>query len=322
METSFNFFRRFTRGADPTRPISALPARGRDKEPNGPFPPALPHSLPSEDSPHHGATGESSDATSRSWRERDTSRSRALGSEGDDETCVSPASSSNAARPKTPSVPRFCGEVPHEQRRKPDDSGGTPACETLHKIQRKVDSKVDAAGVEPTASSSPGQTDAATVRGRDEPTTAPLEPSRRKRTAEEIQGGHSGGDDTASWNETADENAEPEMGLLTPFAPIKRGRGRPRKAPTKDSGVWNPTVPKRGRGRPRKVKVDEIPQGEEPTAAEDPGVWNPTVPKRGRGRPRKVKVDEIPQGEEPTGAEAPGVWNPTVPKRGRVGLEK
>jgi hypothetical protein len=69
-----------------------------------------------------------------------------------------------------------------------------------------------------------------------------------------------------------------DLSKVTPAAPIKRGRGRPRTRPLTPplpEGVEPP--PKRGRGRPRK---HPLPGGAEP------------LPKRSRGRPPKVRSPE------------------------------
>ncbi|KAI8918816.1 hypothetical protein BC831DRAFT_516039 [Entophlyctis helioformis] len=74
------------------------------------------------------------------------------------------------------------------------------------------------------------------------------------------------------------------MPTLTPVAPAKRGRGRPRKSDTAPAGQpgVEPAV-KRGPGRPCKIPIEPVAQDLKPAA-----MLEVTPVKRGPGRPRKV----------------------------------
>lgn len=79
-------------------------------------------------------------------------------------------------------------------------------------------------------------------------------------------------------DEDEEEDEEP--------APVKRGRGRPKKVVVEeedddDEEEDEPAPVKRGRGRPRKV-VEPEPEDDDEDEEEEP------APKRGRGRPRKA----------------------------------
>ncbi|KAI8918829.1 hypothetical protein BC831DRAFT_516049 [Entophlyctis helioformis] len=83
---------------------------------------------------------------------------------------------------------------------------------------------------------------------------------------------------------TSATESNADMPTLTPVAPAKRGRGRPRKRDTAAAGQpgVEPAV-KRGPGRPRKIPIEPVAQDLKPAA-----MLEVTPVKRGPGRPRKV----------------------------------
>ncbi|KAK4054531.1 hypothetical protein OIV83_001025 [Microbotryomycetes sp. JL201] len=100
-------------------------------------------------------------------------------------------------------------------------------------------------------------------------------------------------DDSAAAEINQSSSEQDQLGSKTDSAPVKRGRGRPRKNPLPEEN--GEPVPKRPRGRPRKYPIGQEPVKEKRPRGRPrkyPVGQEPVKEKRPRGRPRKNPLPE------------------------------
>ncbi|PFH31319.1 AT hook motif domain-containing protein [Besnoitia besnoiti] len=268
METGFNFFRRITRGSDPTRPGHSSPSPvARNKEEKRVLLQTLPAPLHAIDPPTQAAPrgparggGRPSEKQPHSDLEEPCRRNGIVKDEilEDASRAEPPPSRGKRGRPRKQVLSPFLAE-------KKDDK------------RRRLSGQKDAGELGEWKRSDPEARESEAEGG--EAAALRPEPDGGACAAEtDAQEGRPSGAEGQTEKEAAAGGAPP-----VPVV-VKRGRGRPRKERKDEAASANVLIgPKRGRGRPRKQRQDD-----EPSKNVFIG------PKRGRGRPRKIR----PEGDE------------------------